>query len=69
MVKTERTTGYDASAEEVVFIGIAFDFPDASDPVIPILFILILILKVLLILHQFQDLFYSINKKIFVLDK
>ena len=30
MVKTERTTGYDASAEEVVFIGIAFDFPDAS---------------------------------------
>ena len=30
MVKTECTTGYDASAEEVVFIGIAFDFPDAS---------------------------------------
>ena len=30
VVKTERTTGYDASAEEVVFIGIAFDFPDAS---------------------------------------
>ena len=30
VVKTECTTGYDASAEEVVFIGIAFDFPDAS---------------------------------------
>ena len=30
VVKTDRTTGYDPSAEEVVFIGIAFAFPDAS---------------------------------------
>ena len=30
MVKTDRTTGYDASAEQVVFIGIAFAFSDAS---------------------------------------
>ena len=30
VVKTDRTTGYDASAEQVVFIGIAFAFSDAS---------------------------------------
>ena len=32
MVKTDRTTGYDPSAEEVVFIGIAFSDASAEQP-------------------------------------
>ena len=50
-------------------ILLAVVFPEAMEPVTPIFFISILKVIIRLIFHQFRDLFYSKDKKTFVLGK
>ena len=50
-------------------ILLAVVFPDAREPVIPIFFILVLILIIQLIFDLSQDLFYSTNRRLFVLGR